>query len=167
MMNFQQYISHFSIKPTTLEEWKEARKSYRNYYQKEYLKTYRYNSKRIEILFSNEEHKTIKNIAQKYDEKPTTFIRKSSLAYIQSEAFLPKNENIEEAKMLLRRCSNNLNQIVFMSHSQKNISEERFSEIIKQVNQLETTVNTLYVSPKITFKPIYLISNLNVDKNAK
>ncbi|WP_091890359.1 hypothetical protein [Polaribacter sp. KT25b] len=163
MMNFQQYISHFSIKPTTLEEWKEARKSYRKYYQKEYLKTYRNNSKRIEILFSNEEYETIKNIAKKYDEKPTTFIRKSSLAYIQSEAFLPINENIEEAKMLIRKSSNNINQLVFMSHSQKNISEGRFSELIKQVNQLENIVNTLYVSPKINFKPIHLIPNLNAD----
>jgi hypothetical protein len=148
-----------------MEQWQEAKKAYRKFYQKEYQKSYRNNLKRVEVLFKKEEFETLENISKSYQEKPITFIRKSCLAYIQSEAFLPMNENLEEAKMLIRKSSNNINQLVYLSHAQKNISNERFEAIISQVNQLETVVNTLYVSPKIIFKPIQLTSNLNADKN--
>lgn len=148
-----------------MEQWQEAKKLYRKFYQKEYLKTYRKNLKRVEVLFTKEESATLENISKSYHEKPTTFIRKSCLSYIKSEMFLPLNENLEEAKMLIRKSSNNINQLVYLSHSQKSISNEKFEAIINQVNQLETVVNTLYASPKIIFKPIQLISNLNADKN--
>lgn len=144
-----------------MEQWQEAKKLYRKYYQKEYLKSYRIKLKRVEVLFSIDEYKKLKNIAENYQEKPTTFIRKSCLAYIQSKAFLPLNENLEESKMLIRKSSNNINQLVYLSHSQKSISNERFEAIINEVKQLENVIHTLYTSPKIIFKPIQLISNHN------
>lgn len=164
MITFQQYLTDIGFQGTTREEYKKAHRSYRKEYQKQYLKKYRDTLKRVEILFSMDEYKTLQNMGSAYDEKPTNFIRKSSLAYLQSEIYLPLNKDIEEVKILIRKSSNDINNLVYQYRNHP-ISNEEFKQLIKQVNQIEEAVSELHTNPKVIFKPIHLIPNIHANKD--
>ena len=132
-------------------------------FKKEYARTYqralRSRIKRIEFVTTSAEKKIIQSIAKQYGEGSGVFSRKATLAYINSEIFLPPNTALETTQMLIRRSSNNVNQIVKTVHIQKHIDNGRLTQIVQELQQMERDLQQFYNTPKIIFKPIHLIPN--------
>jgi len=164
MMTFSQYLAHIGFFGTkTPEEWTLIREEYRKHYQREYQKERKKQIKRVEIQLASTEYEMIKKIADSYDDKPTSFMRKAVLSFVHSKVYLPVSQDLEETKYLIRKSSNNINQIIYGCHRNKVIYQESLNSLVAECNHMESTLNAFYQKPKIIFKPINLITNAYKD----
>jgi len=160
-MTFQDYLlaNHIRSESLSGSELEDLRAQFKRQYARDYQRQFRQRIKRIEFVVTSAEKKIIQSIAKQYGEGIGVFSRKATLAYIDSEIFLPPNTTLETTQMLIRRSSNNVNQIVKATHIQKYIDNGRLTQFVQELQQMERDLKQLYNTPKIIFKPIHLIPN--------
>jgi len=160
-MTFQDYLLKYHIRTEDLSEpeLERLRTEFKKEYAKAYQRELRSRLKRIEFVTTMAEHKIIAQVAKQYGDGIGVFCRKATLAYISSEIFLPPNDTLETTQMLVRRSSNNVNQLVKVSHIQRHIDAGRLAQLVTEFQQMERAFKRLYSTPKIIFKPIHLIPN--------
>lgn len=159
MLTFSQYLAQIGFfGKKTPEDWKFIREQYRKYYQREYKKEYRKNVKRIDVGYTYAEYEIIQNSAKIYNIKPATLIHNTSMAYLQSEVYLPDFKTVEELAYLVRKSSNNTNQLVKASHISKDIDITRLELLVAEYNTIEQGFRKFYTQPKIIYKPLKLCS---------
>jgi glutathionyl-hydroquinone reductase len=155
MISFSDYLARLGFFGTkTPEEWKYIRNQYNKFYQKEYHKTYRKGLKRVEISFTPKEYVVVTKSAKLFGISTTAFMYKAIYSVLNSETFLPPNEDVNEVKKLIRKCSHNVNQIVYGSHRHQAIYKESLESLVKEFNRLEKTLDEFYKKAKTKYKPI-------------
>lgn len=165
-MNFQEYIQRigYSTAGRNAEDIAMVKAEYRRFYQRNYHKNYRKWFKRLEIQFALTEFQNIEKIAESYGEKPSTFIRKAVLCFLESETYVPSKNSLDDIAMLIRRSSNNINQLVYSSHRNQVIYKENLQTLVTEVSTMEQNLRNFYQKPTTIYKPINIIRNLeNVD----
>lgn len=165
-MNFQEYMQHigYSTENRTVEDIAIIKAEYRRFYQRNYHKIYRKGFKRLEIQFGLTEFHNIEKIAESYGEKTSTFIRKAVLCFLESETYAPSKSSLDDIAMLIRRSSNNINQLVYSSHRNQTIHKENLQALVTEVSTMEQNLRNFYQKPTTVYKPINIIKNLeNVD----
>ncbi len=164
ILTFTEYLAQNGFFGTkSPSDWAFIRGQYRKFYMREYQKERKKLIKRVEVQFSPSEYETIKKIADSYNDKPTTFMRKAVLSFVETKVYLPKSQDLEDTKYLIRKSANNINQIIFGCHRNKVIFQENLQSLVAQCNQMESTLNNFYQKPTVIFKPINLIPNVNQD----
>jgi len=160
-MTFKQYLKHIGINLSekSSEELAFLRVEYRRFYNRQYSKEYRKKFKRFDVQYSHLENETIQKVAGIYKVKPATLIHHVSMAYLESEVYLPSFQSLEEATYLIRKSSNNINQLVKATHIQKQIHESRLIQMVEELRSIVNSLEDLYKNPKIIYKPINLITN--------
>jgi len=157
MITFSQYLTQIGFFGSkTAEDWMFIREEYRKYYQREYSKEYRKNFKRIDVRYNSFENSIIQNACKIYKVKPATLIHNTSLAYLESKIYLPQFTAVEELAYLVRKASNNTNQLVKASHISKYIDNARLELLVAEYNTIEQGFREFYAQPKIIYKPLEL-----------
>jgi hypothetical protein len=159
MKTFSEYLASIGFFGNkSPEDWTFIREEYRKYYQREYNKTYSENFKRFNIRYTFSEYEVLQNSAKIYGVKTPTLVHNTSLAYLNSEVYLPEFKAVEELAYLVRKSSNNTNQLVKASHIEKRIDTYRLEQLVSEYNSIEQGFRELYAQPKIIYKPLELCS---------
>ena len=101
----------------------------RSEYQKQYRKEYKVQAKRVNLTFSNAEHRTLSRSAKSQDKKLSAYVRDLALDAHQkkAEASLPEDvlERLADLDRVFRTIANNMNQIAWHSHTIRQVLDEQ------------------------------------------
>ncbi len=118
----------------------------------DYLKQYREASKgkthRVNVTFSPDEYSDIASIASAMNVKPTTLVKRLTVASLRGEAIQNPEvaQELRNISFLLRNFSNNLNQIAHNSHRVDQVVDE--NKVFDLIASLEASIKDFIKSPK-------------------
>jgi hypothetical protein len=133
------------------EEIKAAKKQYRLKYFIEYRKQYRKKKPEYSVYYSREsgEHNRIIQAARKHNLSPTSFIRLSSLAYIDNKYIVPNQEQVAHLEQLLADCLNEVKTLVSRKERFFWDREEKINAIEKLIQKLEAQIDDVFRNPPL------------------
>jgi len=114
--------------------------------RKQYLKQKNQERKkthtRFELSLPNAQAKPFQKLARKEGVKPNTLILRFAQAYMDETYIVPKalKKRLDEHNFLIRNIANNINQI---AHSSNIFHDAEKQNILKHLEQLNTTVQVL------------------------
>ena len=133
------------------EQIKTAKKQYRKLYYSTHKKQCRQRRHEFTIGFTkrNGEYQRIIAGANKHHLKPSVFIRKASLAYLEMKFLVPDERIIVHLEQLLSDCLNEIKSIVAIKEKYFWHRDEKIEAIEKQILKLEDQVNKIFKSPPL------------------
>lgn len=114
----------------------------RRQYQRQYREQYKSQAKRVNLTFSNEEHRAFSRAAKAGGEKLTPFIKKLALSALQKQALIPTEiqEELKTVKFAIRNIANNVNQIAHHSNIVFDLTRADENNLLQYLKQLEEVV---------------------------
>ena len=119
----------------------------KKYRMREYRQEYKYFTCKV----SQEEFKKIIQHADNTGLKPTSFFKKSALAYLEQKFLVPQDIKIdlETLIFLIRNISNNLNQIAKHANQAQQLSFSHFFKANQTVSELEDLIKDFVKNPPL------------------
>jgi hypothetical protein len=121
-----------------------AKKLYRRNYKAAWRKANRKENKSYTVAWAKEELHSLTEAAKHHKQKPTTFIKKSCLAYINKRFITPNEREVTKALQLVAMTYNTIDSI-----AQENaIDTSAIKKIQEELFQLEHQMRITLLSPK-------------------
>lgn len=119
MLSFEDFAKTkgIALENLTSQERSSLMVLYRKHYQRSYQKTYQTKKRRVQVVFEKSEYQELQKAAKAHNQKLTTFVRNSSLAYLNECYLLPDDTQVRALEIGLRRIGNNVNQLSRRSNS--------------------------------------------------
>ena len=113
----------------------------RSEYQKQYREKYKSRTKRVNLTFTNEEHRAFLRAAKSEGVKLTSYIKRLALAGFNGQAHIPSTlkEELKTLRFAIHNIANNVNQIAHHSntvHSMTMVDENNLLQHLKQLDEV-------------------------------
>ena len=133
----------------TDEEIKKAKKNYRKEYILNYRRKQRIGKPEFNVWLSksNGDYSRISLAAKKHRMTITTFLRASALAYLNKTFIVPDRLQLAELRQLLSQCLNEIQTIIKQKEKYFWGKEQKFKDIEKRIEKLETEINEKFKQP--------------------
>lgn len=111
----------------------------RSEYQKTYRKQYKVQAKRVNLTFSNPQHRDLSRAAKSEDKALSAYVKDLALdAHLgKAEASLPEEvmERLDDLDRVFRTIANNVNQIAHHSNIVRQVLDEQ--DVLAYLHRLE------------------------------
>ena len=124
-----------------------AKEQYKKLYHKAYKKQYNQENKRIKLSFKKEEYEAIKKAATKVKKPVATYIKECFDAYQNSEYILPDDKQVLEMNRLFLNISNNINQTMRYSHTNRFLSADSIKYLYQQLREIKSQMDKTFKRP--------------------
>ena len=133
----------------TDQEIKKAKRAYRKQYILDYRRKQRINKPELNVWLSksNGDYSRISLAAKQHRMTITAFLRASALAYTNKTFIVPGRLLLAELKQLLSQCLNEIQTIVEQKEKYFWGKEQKFKDIEKRIEKLESEINEKLKQP--------------------
>ena len=133
----------------TEDEIKKAKRAYRKQYILDYRRKQRINKPELNVWLSksNGDYFRISSAAKQHKMTITTFLRASALAYTNKTFIVPDRLLLAELRQLLSQCLNEIQTIVKQKEKYFLGKEQKFKDIEKRIEKLESEINEKLKQP--------------------
>ncbi len=112
--------------------------------RKQYQKQYReqYDSKRVNLTLSKEEHQLLSRAAKLQGKKPTTYIKELALTGIENQTAIPKHleDELRTLRFAVSNIANNVNQMAHYSHMIRSLNTRDEHNLMQHLKQLDNVI---------------------------
>lgn len=152
MNSFTQFLNNHGISQATVspEKLVTLKKEYRALYQKEWQKNTAKTTKRIQVTFTLEEFKTIKEAAKQHGVPITPFIKKCAFAYLNQVFINPASDKKIQQKLRLGllKIGTVTNQQAYLSNRRGWAVSAEIAEMLKQYRKLDELMSSAFEYPQ-------------------
>jgi len=133
----------------TEEEIKAAKKAYRKQYHLNYIRKIRASKPEFTVNLSkdNGDYSRISSSAKAHKTSIPAFLRMATLAYINKTYIIPDRLLIAKLEQLLSQCLNEIQTIVKQKEKYFWGKEQKFKDIEKRIEKLETEIGEMFKQP--------------------
>lgn len=126
--------------------------AYKKYYRKEYLKwkkqEYVKKHKVVRLSFPNKEAARLAKKAATYNRSLPDFLKSTIRAYEQQAFLFPKNSEVRQLRIELRRIGNNINQVSKAYNGGSLTQATAVSNLRHHLKEIDTLVRNTLEQPK-------------------
>lgn len=117
-------------------------KEKRSEYQKQYREKYKSRTKRVNLTFSNEEHRVFLHSAKTEGEKLTSHIKKLAISGLTGKSHIPPDlkKELKTLRFAIHNIANNVNQIAHYSNTVHSMTVDDENNLLQYLKQLDDVV---------------------------
>ena len=128
-------VAHFPLNPFSPFVWSMDRSEY----QKQYRQEYKVHTKRVNLTFSRDEHRSLSRSAKSAGKQLSAYVKDLAISthHHKAEASLPEDvlERLADLDRVFRTIANNVNQIAWHSHTIRQVLDEQ--DVLAHLHRLE------------------------------
>ena len=118
----------------------------RREYQQQYREQYKSQAKRVNLTFSQDEHRAFSRAAKAENEnmKVTTYIKQLALAGLEEQAHIPEEikAELKTLRFAIHNIANNVNQIAHYSNTVRNMTMSDENNLLQYLKQLDDVIQS-------------------------
>lgn len=116
----------------------------RSEYQKQYREKYKSRTKRVNLTFTNEEHRAFLRAAKAEGVKLSGYIKQLAFSGLQQKAHIPPDlkEELKTLRFAILNIANNVNQIAHYSNTVHSMTASDEHNLLQYLKQLDDVVQS-------------------------
>ena len=116
----------------------------RREYQQHYREQYKSQAKRVNLTFSQDEHRAFARAAKSENVKVTTYIKQLALAGLEEQAHIPEEikAELKTLRFAIHNIANNVNQIAHYSNTVRNMTMSDENNLLQYLKQLDDVIQS-------------------------
>ena len=116
----------------------------RREYQQHYREQYKSQAKRVNLTFSQDEHRAFSRAAKAENVKVTSYIKQLALAGLEQQVRIPEEikTELKTLRFAIHNIANNVNQIAHYSNTVRNMTMSDENNLLQYLKQLDDVIQS-------------------------